>query len=125
MYHSSDCIMPPRVISGNFYDQRFPVERLLLFQNTAETGGTYWLGPDHNNPPAEFILDLCKQEEIKTLRLVNTHNFESLDRATKEFRVSTRDNLSGPDMQSMFDDDLIYKVLCLKSTSIKLYTSSS
>ena len=90
--------MPPRVISGNFYDQRFPVERLLLFQNTAETGGTYWLGPDHNNPPAEFILDLCQQEVIKTLRLVNTHNSDSLDRATNEFKVSLSDKPSGPDM---------------------------
>ena len=101
VYYFSEC-MPPRVVSGTYYnthkgcEECYIVEKLLQFNNTAETRGTYWIGP--NNSTAEFILDLCQQEVIKTLRLVNTHNSDSLDRATNEFKVSLSDKPSGPDM---------------------------
>ena len=89
LHYFSDCISP-RVVSGNYYDSHegfedgYIVEKLLV-HNQPEDLFTYWLGPEMSE--AEFVLDLCQRDVIKTLRMVNTHNSLTKDRSAKEFKV--------------------------------------
>ena len=62
----------------------FSVENLLTYRSMEESGN-FWLGP--NLQPAEFVLELCKRETIRRLRIVNTQGGELRNRGTKEFKV--------------------------------------
>ena len=77
------------VISGDIYDQRFPVEFALQRAKKEEFGKNYWLSPDRK-AGGEFILDLGCEESFNTVELVNTHNHYHKDRATKRFQVFLR-----------------------------------
>jgi hypothetical protein len=60
----------------------------------AESVGNYWLGREQT-PQEFFTLDLHDVEHIEEIRLFNTHNDGSNDRATKEFRILASDTLDG------------------------------
>ena len=47
----------------------------------------YWLTKDGvKGPDIHFTLDLLCVKDIRFIRLINTHNADHKDRATKEFR---------------------------------------
>ena len=63
-----------------------------MFPDTTSTSN-YWLAPDLKR--AEFTLDLCGDQTVHTISLVNTHNGRKRDRASQEFKVHLKSSL-GP-----------------------------
>eukprot|EP00092_Neocalanus_flemingeri_P012747 GFUD01013736.1.p1 GENE.GFUD01013736.1~~GFUD01013736.1.p1 ORF type:complete len:403 (-),score=79.02 GFUD01013736.1:170-1258(-) len=87
----------PVKVTGDNYDGRFTVENLLTIQNkelVVDNKATYWLSP--NARTATFILNLGCRETFDSIRLVNVHNRDYKDRATKQFRLYTSQTKSGP-----------------------------
>ena len=85
----------PKVVSGDRYDARFPVQNLFtkdakeLPDNegaadmyTAKTN--YWLAP--KGAPASFVLNLGCVQTFQGVKLVNTHNRWYKNRGTQHFR---------------------------------------
>ena len=54
----------------------------------------YWLAPKQSS--AEFVLDLGCEKISNMVELVNTHNGNHRNRATKEFKVSISNYQAGP-----------------------------
>ena len=63
-----------------------------MFPDTTSTSN-YWLAPDLKR--AEFTLDLCRDQTVHTISLVNTHNGRKRDRASQEFKVHLKSSF-GP-----------------------------
>ena len=96
----------PRVFSGDYFwrakdnlpHSAFAVHNLLtlseeeVFPDTTSTSN-YWLAPDLKR--AEFTLDLCRDQTVHTISLVNTHNGRKRDRASQEFKVHLKSSF-GP-----------------------------
>ena len=76
---------------GSENNTDFKVENVLKYRSKEEIG-TFWLGP--NQEPAEFVLELCRSETIRRLRIVNTQGGELRNRGTKDFKVLVRNRLS-------------------------------
>ena len=78
------------VVSGDTLNNNFRVCRVLKRSLVEErsSGGqfSYWLAP---NGGGQFILSM-KEDLYDAVELVNTHNSNYKDRATKHFRVSLR-----------------------------------
>eukprot|EP00092_Neocalanus_flemingeri_P012265 GFUD01013221.1.p1 GENE.GFUD01013221.1~~GFUD01013221.1.p1 ORF type:complete len:589 (+),score=124.60 GFUD01013221.1:122-1768(+) len=84
-------------VTGDNYDGSFMVENLITVQNKelfVDNKANYWLSP--NARTATFILNLGCSETFDSIRLVNVHNREHKDRATKQFRLYTSQTNSGP-----------------------------
>jgi hypothetical protein len=73
------------VSSGDVLSQMYSVRNLLEYGGWEDhVDPNYWLGP--GNSPATFILDLGCILSINEIYVINTHNAESRDRATRQFR---------------------------------------
>eukprot|EP00092_Neocalanus_flemingeri_P026563 GFUD01028787.1.p1 GENE.GFUD01028787.1~~GFUD01028787.1.p1 ORF type:complete len:626 (+),score=118.16 GFUD01028787.1:104-1981(+) len=81
------------VVSGDAYDNRFAVKNLLTNANQEIFGQNYWIGPDGT---ASFILNLGCRQTFDGIKLVNTHNGQARDRATKQFKLFSSQTASGP-----------------------------
>eukprot|EP00092_Neocalanus_flemingeri_P099497 GFUD01126916.1.p1 GENE.GFUD01126916.1~~GFUD01126916.1.p1 ORF type:complete len:622 (+),score=120.29 GFUD01126916.1:104-1969(+) len=81
------------VVSGDAYDNRFAVKNLLIRAQQEIFGKNYWVGPDG---AASFILNLGCRQTFAGIQLVNTHNGQVRDRATKRFRLFSSQTASGP-----------------------------
>ena len=75
-------------MSGDTYDHRFTVEALLTHEEKDIWDGkhvaNYWLAP--NSKGGTFILNLGCRQTFDGIQLVNTHNVQARDRASKRFR---------------------------------------
>ena len=83
------------VISGDILtnDGKFKVEFALQHDMEEEFGMNYWASPDHwdiADGAGAFILDLGCEDSFDTVELVNTHNADKKNRATKRFKVFLR-----------------------------------
>ena len=84
------------VVSGDILpnnDGKFKVEFALQHDQEEDYGNNYWLGPDHwkiADGGGGFILDLGCEDSYDTVELVNTHNADKKNRATKKFQVFLR-----------------------------------
>ena len=83
------------VISGDILtnDGKFKVEFALQHDQEEEYGENYWLSSNHwdiADGGGAFILDLGCEDSYDTVELVNTHNADKKNRATKKFQVFLR-----------------------------------
>lgn len=58
-----------------------------------ELRNNYWIGPD-GLASSYFVIDLGAAYEIGEIVLFNTHNWESMDRSTKDFRIQASNSVS-------------------------------
>jgi hypothetical protein len=58
-----------------------------------EQRDNYWIGPDGVST-SFFVIDLGAAYEIGAINLFNTHNWESMDRSTKDFRIEASNSVS-------------------------------
>ena len=83
----------PRYVvdKSSSYDERFTPEKLMTKSLKEEHGKNYWLLKDKETGRG-FVLDFGTVKKFNLVELVNTHNAESRDRSTKEFKVYLRYN---------------------------------
>ena len=81
----------PRYVvdKSSSYDERFTPENLMTKSLKEEHGKNYWLLKDKETGRG-FVLDFGKVKIFNLVELVNTHNAQSRDRSTKEFKVYIR-----------------------------------
>jgi len=82
----------------NFTNETFYCSNFLTWKVPESSADlTYWVTDSINGGLGHvFTLDYRRPVEISSLFMVNTHNGEKEDRATKEFTVSFSDYLDGP-----------------------------
>ena len=88
----------PSVHSGDAYDHRFPISKLLTLSEPelySSTLANYWLAPNRKTGVG-FILDLGVAKEVRHIFLVNCKNGRIRDRATRQFKVFLSLNGKGP-----------------------------
>ena len=83
----------PRYVvdKSSSYDERFTPENLMTKSLKEEHGKNYWLMKDKETGRG-FVLDFGTVKIFNLVELVNTHNAQSKDRSTKEFKVKLRYN---------------------------------
>ena len=64
----------------------FHVENIFELYQAETSWAGYWLAPDKIQ--ATFIINLGCQQTFSAIKLVNTHNNNNRDRATKKFRYT-------------------------------------
>lgn len=58
-----------------------------------ELRNNYWLGPD-GVATSYFVLDLGAAYQLDQIDLFNTHNWESMDRSTKDFTIQASNSVT-------------------------------
>ena len=86
---------PPFVVSENNNGVEFGAGSLLTLSEVEIFGRNYWLAAYGED--GEFVLDLAERAgPLNTVELVNTHNADYKNWATKEFKVFLGNSSSGP-----------------------------
>ena len=67
----------------------YSVQNLLTRSRKKEERGNYWVLPDKATGQG-FMLDFDTVKKFNFVQLVNTHNAESRDRSTKQFKILLR-----------------------------------
>ena len=90
-------ILEITVHSGDFYDHRFTVDKLLTYsaKEIHSTFANYWLAPNSKSGVG-FILDLGETKIVDNIFLTNCRNGRYRDRATKDFHVYLSIDGHGP-----------------------------
>ena len=86
---------PPFVVSENNNGVEFGAGSVLTLSEVEIFGRNYWLA--EYGEDGEFVLDLAERAgPLNAVELVNTHNADYKNWATKEFKVFLGNSSSGP-----------------------------